>query len=298
MRDPVNRLQDCPTGDPVCDPVSCESVFDRVVVSHVITGPTRVMWELLPTFTDDGPLEFQLQVGATSSNDADDWEDVGLSVTDLYTAYDDAQRVWGKKNFTHYRVILTTSVGRYTSTPVNGMGILDRRCWRMAREVIRAQRRAMRVGDKGQKGYLLKRRWTGEDCPVCLDYQTKEVRNPQCTTCFGTGKKCGYYYPTSCVWAELSPKSYRVQLDGGQNRGTIADITIPAVMIMTDLLGEDDVWVADKTDDRYFIHQVQHTYEMKGVPLIANVELRPMPFTHIAYTIEIPDQLRGNGIED
>lgn len=293
MPDPNNRLQDCPQN--VDCPSSCDSVFDRIVVSHLITGPTRVMWELLPEFTDPGPLIFQLQVGTTNSNNSDDWEDVGLPVTDQYVAFDTEQRVWGKTNFTHYRLILTTSLGTYISQPTSGMGVLDRRSWRLARETVRAVRLAMRVGNKGQLGYLLKRRWTGEDCPVCLDPMTKEVRNPQCTTCWGTGKRCGYYYPMSCVWAELEPRSRRTQLDGGQNRGTIDDVVTPARMLMVDLLSEEDIWVADKTDDRFFVHTVTHIEEMRGVPLVANVELRLVPFTNIIYSIEIPQQLRTHG---
>lgn len=278
--------------------VSCDPVFDRVVVSHIINGPTRILWELLPEFTDPGPLEFQLQAGTTNNNDADDWADVGLPVTDQYSATDDEQRVWGKTNFTHYRVVLTTSVGTYVSAPESGMGVLDRRSWRLARDMVRSKRKAMRVGDAGQRGYLLKRRWTGQDCPTCLDYQTKEVRNPQCPDCYGTGKKCGYYYPMSCVWAELAPRAHRTELDGGQGRGTINDIKVQSSMLMVDLLSEDDIWVADRTDDRYFIHNVQHIEEMRGVPILANVELRLVPFTHIAYSIPIPDQLRNNGVED
>ena len=51
------------------------------------------MWELLDTFTDKGPLTFQLQVGSTANQDADDWENVGLPVTDQYFALDGEQRV-------------------------------------------------------------------------------------------------------------------------------------------------------------------------------------------------------------
>lgn len=286
MPDPENSLSKC--GD--CDPV-----FDWVVVSHIIAGPTRVMWTLLDTFTDPGPLEFQLQVGTTNSNDADDWEDVGLPVTDQYFAVDDEQRVWGKTNFTHYRVVLTTSQGVYYSAPESGMGVLDRRSWRLARDLVRSTKQAMRVGDAGQRGFLLKRRWTGADCPVCLDYMTRETRNPQCLTCYGTGKQCGYFYPTSCVWAELSPRAKRTHLM--DPRATVNDVVTPTKMLMVDLLDEEDIWVSEKTDDRYFVHEVQHTEEMRGVPIVANVSLRLVPFTHVAYAIPIPDQLRNNGEE-
>lgn len=274
---------------------TCDPVFDRVVVSHIITGPTRVMWDLLPEFTDAGPLEFQLQVGTTNSNDADDWEDVGLPVVDQYFALDDEQRVWGKTNFTHYRVVLTTSNGVYYSAPEGGLGVLDRRSWRLARDMARSKKTAMRVGDAGQRGFFLKRRWTGADCPVCLDFQTREVRNPQCLTCYGTGKKCGYYYPTSCVWAEMSPRARRTHLT--DPRATTNDVVVTASMLMVDLMDEEDIWVSEKTDDRYFVHEVQHTEEMRGVPILANVSLRLVPFTHVAYAIPIPDQLRNNGEE-
>jgi len=274
--------------------VTCDPVFDRVIVSHIIAGPTRILWTLMDGFTDPGPLEFQLQVGTTNSNDSDDWEDVGLPVIDQYSAIDDEQRVWGKTNYTHYRVQLTTPVGVYLSAPESGMGILDRRSWRLARDMARSKKQAMRIGDAGQRGFLLKRRWTGENCPVCLDYQTHEVRNPQCETCYGTGKRCGYYYPMSCIWAELSPRAKRTALDNGQSRGTVNDVVVQAVMLMVDLLDEEDIWVSEKTDDRYFVHQVSHISEMRGVPIVANVELRLIPFTHIAYAIPIPEQLRAN----
>lgn len=278
-------------------PSECESVFDRVVVSHIIRGPTLINWELLNTFIDPGPLEFQLQVGASSNPDADDWEDVGLPVINQYFAYDDEQRVWGKRNWTHYRLKLTTPVGLYYSTPTGGMGTLGRQDWLKAREIVRQRRLAYRVGTAGQDGYLLKRRWTGEKCPTCLDYQTEEVRNPACPDCYGTGFRCGYYYPMSCVYAELSPRSYRTELDGGQSRATVDDIVVKAEMLAITLMGEEDVWVAAKTDDRYYVHRVTHTAEVRGVPLIASVELRLVPFSSVIHTIEIPEQLRRIGLE-
>ncbi len=295
MPDPNNRLLDCSPG-PNC--LACESVFDRVVVSNLIRGRTRVMWELLETFTDKGPLEFQLQVGQTSSNDADDWEDVGLPVVDQYAAVDDEQRTWGNTNYTHYRVKLTTPLGEYLSLPTNGMGILDRRSWRNAREEARKALKNIQQGMAGQVGYLLKRRWTGQDCTVCLDHMTKEVRNPQCVACYGTGKLCGYYYPMACVWAEISPKTRHTDLDGGQSRGTVNDVVVSAKMLMTELMGEDDIWVSDKSDDRYYVHKIQHTLEIRGVPIIAQVELRPAPATSIVYAIEIPQQLIAHNVED
>lgn len=296
MPDRNNRLQDCPLG--VCPPV-CQSVFDRVVVSHAIARRTRVMWELLDTFTEPGPLEFQLQVGQTANPDANDWENVGLPVVDQYLAYDDEQRVWGKTNWTHYRLKLTTAAGgTHYSLPTGGMGILDRRSWRLVRDMIRQRLVAYRYGPGGQAGYLLKRRVTGEPCSLCTDHMTKEVRNPSCPNCYGTGFKCGYFYPIECVWAELNPRGYRTELDGGQARGTVNDVIVKADMVGSQMLGEDDVWIAAKTDDRYFVHRIDHVSEVRGVPVAMAVELRLIPFSHVVYTIEIPQQLQALGLTE
>lgn len=286
--------------DAVCTPpcpTDCESIFDRVVVSHLIKGPTRVSWELLNTFTDPGPLEFQLQVGTSNNPYADDWQNVGVPVVNQYVAYDAEQRVWGKMNWTHYRIVLNSPMGTYYSTPVGGLGVLDRGDWRIARNIVRERRLAYRKGPGGQNGYLLKRRWTGIQCKLCLDYQTEEVRNPHCLSCYGTGFECGYYYPQGCVFAELSPRSRHTELDGVQSRGTIDDIVVKAEMLMLDLIAEEDVWVAARSDDRYFVHRVTHKAEVRGVPLIGDVELRLIPFSHIIYGIEIPEQLRQLGLE-
>ena len=274
-----------------CAPV-CPLVFDRVVISHVIRGGTKIMWQLLQNFIDPGPLVFQLQTASIAGTDPAAWENVGLAVENQFCAIDPEQRVWGKTQYTHYRVKLTTPLGTYYSDPVMGLGVLDRRSWRHAREIIRQNRVAFRFGPGGQKGYLLKRRWSGQRCSVCLDLQTNESRNAYCSSCYGTGFTCGYYYPMSCVWTEISPKTRHIELDAGQSRGTINDIIVQARMIATDLLSEEDVWVSEKTDDRYYIHSVQNIAEIRGVPLLAQVEMRPIAYTSPIYTIEIPRDLQ------
>jgi hypothetical protein len=287
-----------PDDDGSCTPCrpSCEPVFDRVVVSYLMRGGTRVMWELLPTFTDDLPYSFQLQVGQTASNDADDWEDVGLPVVNAFLAVDGEQRVWTSNRYAYYRVKLTTPTGVYLSQPVSGMGTLIRRDWLFAKEIARQEMLRLRQ-QAGQLGYLLKRRVTGERCPVCLDYQTQEITDPACPTCYGTGFRCGYFFPADCVWAEIDPKAYRVHLDGGQARGTVNDIVVKARMVNPWMISEGDVWVNQTTDDRYYCHSVQHLAEVRGVPVVARVELRPAPVTDVIYSIDIPQQLSLLGFE-
>lgn len=289
-------FNDCPHDQAVLCPINLcdDSPFDRVVVSYLTRGFTSVSFQLLPTFLDPRPLTAQLQVGRTANPNADDWLDVGLPVVDQVTLYDPDQRAFGKTNFTHYRIKLTTPLSAYYSLPVGAQGILDRRAWRLAREIVRQRLVAYRYGPGAQRGYLLKRRRTGEPCHVCLDHQTREVRNPDCPSCYGTGFECGYYFPLSCTWAEMTPTGHHTHLD--PTRGTVDDVVVQAEMLMTELLSEEDIFVSAKTDVRYYVHDVKPTAEMRGVPLIADVVLKPVAFSSIVYAITIPDQLQQLGL--
>lgn len=273
-----------------CKPV-CECVFDRVCVSYLTRGGTRVMWELLSSFAGAMPYVFQLQVGETKNQDADDWKDVGVPVTNIFCAVDGEQRIFGKTKFQFYRVRLLDGDGNtHYSEPVGLEGTLSRRDWRIGREIIRSEMVRMRI-HAGQRGYLLKQRIAGDPCTECIDHLTNEVRDPNCPVCYGTGFRCGYFFPIACVWADIDPRTYRIELDGGQNRGTINDVAVKARMFNTWMLSEGDIWVNATTDDRYYIHRVQNVAEMRGVPLIANVEMRPAPATDVAFDIEIPQQI-------
>ena len=249
------------------------------------------MWDLVPSFKDPLPWTFQLQVGRVGDPDSQEWTNVGLPMDNAFYAVDGEQRVYGKTQWSHYRVVLTTPDGIYYSIPTNLMGILSRHDWRLAREAVRKEKLRNRLATCN--GYLLKRRFSGELCTQCVDLQLGDVRNPDCTECWGTGYQCGYYYPMACIWADLSPKTAHRDMDVGSGRGTVKDVVVHGRMLMLPLLESWDVWVNDKTDDRYFIHSIEHIAEIRGVPLVANVELRPAQYTDVVFDIPIPEELRA-----
>jgi len=270
---------------------SCEDVFDRVLVETVIEGGTRVSWELTSRFssTNPGPHEYQLLVGRTANPDANDWEPVGLPATDTWFLIDDEKRVWGATQWTHYRVCLRTPEGQlYFSRPETALGGLSRHDLRLAKEIIRKELLRFRK-HAGQRGFLLKRKVAGPPCTTCLDYQTGEVRNPDCEECQGTGFVDGYFAPMPCIWAELSPTARHEELDGGQSRGTINDIIVSARMLAVPHMNENDLWVSEKQDLRWFIHKVSNVAEIRGVALVANVELRLAKFSNRVYSIVMPE---------
>ena len=286
---PQSFLDQCPPNCiPQCDRVN--SVFDRVSVRHYTRGGTIVFWELLPTFTDPGPLIFQLQIGETSNPDSNDWVNIGSPVINQYYTIDPEQRAWGSTRYRYYRVQVTSLLGTYYSAPVNGLGLLNKKEWLLARELIRQRKVLYRKGYAAVEGYLLKRRITGQFCSRCVDSQTREVKDSDCPECFGTGYYCGYFYPMSCVWAIFEPKTYRIEIDDQGVRGTVNDVAVKADMITTDFMSESDIFVADRSDDRFFIHRVQHTAEVRGVPIAGQVEMRLIPYNNIVYTIDIPQR--------
>lgn len=273
------------TCEPSCGS-ECAWIFDRLRVWPKIAGGTRVEWTLHPHFSDPRPHTFQLQFGRTGNPDADDWTNVGAEVTDDYFADDDTQRVYGKSQWTHYRVVLTTPNGTYASAPQNLLGRLSQRDWLLAREIIR--RETLRLQKSaGIEGYLLKRRLFGQSC-TCVDTQTGEVRNAQCPDCYGTGFVNGYYSPSPCFYAELQPHGSRNHLDEGQSRGTVDDeARTPARMLNSPQVHSYDVWVDATTDFRWIIHGIKSIVEIRGMPIVVMAELRLAPFSHPVYRIAI-----------
>lgn len=277
---------------PGCDD-SCAWIFDRITVWPQIRGGTRVEWTLHPNFRDPGPYTFQLQFGRTGNPAADDWTNVGLSVTDTYYAIDDSQRVYGKTQWTHYRLVLTTSVGVYISAPQPAFGVLDHRDWRRAREILRQESLRLRK-EAGQEGYLLKRRLFGTVHEDCVDYLTREVKAVNCEVCYDTGFVGGYFTPMECVYAEQSRKASHEDLDAGAGRGTVNDgLRVAARMLAVPQLHEEDVWVDRDTDDRWYIHSIENIVEVRGVPLVLQVEMRLAPYSDVIYRYPIPGMTPG-----
>lgn len=274
---------------PLCPIQDCGDVFDSIRVDTLIEGGTRVSWELSERLTDAGPYEFQLQVSMSGVETATDWLPVGATVTDLNFAVDDTKRDFGQTQYVHYRICLRTAVATYFSKPVRAWeATLTFRDRRLTREVVRQERINFREG--GVEGFFLKRKLFGAPCE-CLDFATREIRNAQCESCYGTGFVGGYWPGVECVFAILDPRTRHEQLDGGKGRGTVNDIFITARMLAQPFMSEEDVWIDKRSDNRWFVHEIQHIAERKGVPVVARVSLRHAPYSHVIYQFPRPDQL-------
>ena len=267
-------------------PRTRDAVFKRITVDHVVEGGTRISWDLQDAFKDVGPYTYQLQVGETGVDGADDWTDVGAAEVDVFFIIDAAKRMYGNRLTHHYRLQLTTASAGYTSKPAPVYGVLSKRDWLLARAIIR--RELLRHEKKASpNGYLLRRKWTGAVVPDTdvVDPLTGEIIKVENTTGEGTAFVGGYYAPVA-MFMDLSPETNHTQRD--QNRGTVNDMTVQGRAIAFPQLNSKDIWVSDTSDRRYKIHQVQNVAEIRAVPLVVKVTLKPIPFKDPAYDVAVP----------
>jgi len=259
--------------------------FFELYVDHAPKGGSIVYWGLRRDFCDAGPYSFQLQWAETIEGE---FVDAGSPVVDMYYAVDVTQRVWAKSIESYYRVILTTSEGVYTSFAKQGNGTWNKRDWLIARDIMRKERLLM-TKFTGWNGFLLKRKIWGEQCPVCTDWDTQEVGDGKCPTCFGTGK-VGGYWPGYETWAyEIPATPKNREKTWVDDRTYIHEDQVLPQMRMSAYphLGSYDVFVDGDSGRRYVLRKVSVAAEMRGIPLINNVEFKLAPFTDIIYDVPL-----------
>lgn len=258
--------------------------FARVKVDYVVQGGARIFWEMNRHFIDPGPYSFQLQIGRTGVQDADDWIDLGTPVVDTYQTFDPDQRIFGKTQDVHYRLMLTTLTGVYTSMIADTDGLLIKRDWINYREITRKEMLRHRV-HTSINGFLLKVRRYGPRCLVCTDPLTEEVRKTNCPDCYGTGFQFGYFEPLPATYADVSLQDNREHRN--PQVGMEKQDVISARFIGDPQLYSYDVWVNAYSDERHYMHKITEKAHVRGVPLIYDAELRLAPFTDVVYTVPI-----------
>lgn len=259
--------------------------FRRVSVDHMVRGVTRVWWQLEPLFNDPGPYVFQLQFGRTGLRDAADWQNVGPPVTNAYSAGDPAFREAGYDLLVHYRVVLTTSLGVYVSQPANCFGELTEKDWLLAREVIRKEK--LRHQLVSAPGYLVKPMRYGVPCKRCRDPLTQELTDADCPVCSGTGFEVGFHPPLPMQCWDLSPQVISEDVDNELKGATRINPYVQARVIGFPALNKGDIWVNGSSDERWLVESIQVSAAIRNVPIVYQVKLGLLPFSNMAYTIEI-----------
>ena len=273
-----------------------DAVFHRVIVDFAVQGGTRVSWLLDPYFCEPGPYQYRLEVGSTGLPAAPDWADCGVTGTNIASLVDPGRRLLGGTNLTtHYRVVLTTGSGTHRSQPADVFGLLPKRDWLLANQLIRLERLRNRFL-AGVDGWLLKRKRAGtipnqNTASSAVDFLTGEPTNPERTDTVGTEFTGGYYDPFPfTISVESATGLYEARDPGGQ-RGTVDDpgTLIEARLVPLPPVAHRDVFVADGSDLRHVIHEITYSGQLRGVPIVAEVKLRLLPFDDVVYSVAVPE---------
>lgn len=260
--------------------------FQRLMVDHLFQGTTRVWWTLVPEFNDPQPQAFQLQAGYTGNNNALDWVDIGTSAVNAYYLDDDTQREeTGKRLLTHYRIVLTTDRGRYTSGPQGIWGTLPTKDWNIGREIVRKERLRLQLVSKD--GYLLRRMRYGVTSTANTDTLTGEIIDSSYPGSWGTAFKVGYHPPVN-VQADFDSINISEQR-GGDNIATnnSRPAEFAARIVGFPDVAKEDVWVDAVTDQRWLVGDIIVAASLRGVPLVYSVKFSLVPHSDVIYKIPV-----------
>jgi len=266
--------------------MNCE--FKSLEIWHVTRGGTQICWGLSQNTFFRGRHHFFVDYGQPAT---DEWITLNAEpIVDDCCYFDECQRNWADLIDHYYRVrlVLPDEPGCpvFKSMPQRANGRLDRKKWLVARDIIRREYLQQRKVVGGTKGFLLKRKKFGRACPVCLDWDTKEVRDSDCPVCYGTGFEGGYY-PAIEYWITTDANWNRKIVSGQPPRGTSSDIDKTGRCILYPVIDTRDVWVRADNDERYIIDGYGIISEIASVPLIAQARIKLAPATDIVYSVPL-----------
>lgn len=261
------------------------SPFRRVSVDYLTAGGARVTWEADRTLTDAGPYVYQLYASQSGVADASDWVAVGDPAQDATHLLDPSQRLWGASPTLHYRVVLTTASGSYTSPVAGVTGQLTVEQWLQVREVLRKE--ALRLQRfVGVDGFLLKAKRYGQVC-TCVDPYSGEIGNSSDLTCYGLGIVGGYHPPVPFTFYDTSNASSREKVYYNENRGTVNPLSRVVRMLATLPVAARDAVVLKGSDERYYVDEVRELVTRVRVPVVYAVTIRLAPRSDVLYSVPV-----------
>lgn len=261
--------------------------FLQIMTDFMVEGESRITWSLREALPAPTPYRFQLQVGETGNPLANDWANVGPEIVNGFTATDSSRRALGKQLTVHYRVVMTDADNNvYISSPASVLGNLNFRYWIVVRDIVRQENLKFRQGPGGLKGFLLKRKRSGEKCTRCLDLYTGEVRDSKCSVCHGARFIDGYYRAMPCHFTDPTNVKIEEQRKEGP-AGWTADTVVRGRFIASPMLATGDVWVDGSSDLRFYVGAVEVENRVQGVPVTLMCDLYQLPFANEVYKIAL-----------
>jgi len=251
------------------------SISNLVVQDNFSTSYVLVSWTLTPTTEDLGPYTFNL-FRSTSPADADFSL---LTSTDELSYVDDTVDLVKIAITYYYRVSITGPEGTVMQ-PVTATIYTERPDF-AADTIVYSNNILLDVIDNPPILVVTRKR-TGQQCPVCWDPVSRNVRKSNCTTCYSTGYTGGYNTPFSTK-ASFQTEGVQLSVDelaiAGQRLPTQGWVSNYPIINPEDL-------VVDHRNNRYKILSVQQT--TKGRVLLRQIfQLQYLPATDIVYKFNV-----------
>jgi len=259
----------------------------KLTVYPQVFGGTVIRW----SYTDrdllaESGLQVQIEFSPYAVSDNTAWTIVRAYAADTGYWTDTAQRAFGRRNYTHYRIsVLDVALNEVWSQPKRADSYIPPAFDTTFRELVRRWSGRANRGEL-RKGTLLKRRTHATRCSVCRDRDSGVQLISQCLTCYGTGRTGGYYKVPICVYVEFSPMSISHGFDANKSyfeQGPDSQVTllnIPQVF-------PGDVWVEDSTDHRWELGNMVYAQKIGSVECLAKCEASRIDFTDVIYQFPV-----------
>ena len=177
---------------------------------------------------------------------------------------------------------MVTKVRTYYSSPREPYMDLGRREFLIARDIMRREV----LHAKTLAGGLAKvwiRSTFGPRCTVCRDPVTDDVLNSACPVCYGTGRNPGFYGPFD-LWFVPTP-TQRDTVMAPDGTGTREPVSNVLKTIGFPHMKDGDIIVDTSSGKRYYSDSVVQAVELRGYPLVQQIEGREIPTSDPVYNL-------------
>lgn len=245
----------------------------------------EVSWQVQDAFCRR-PLSFDVLYGRTAT---DTFKVLERGLTDVTSWVDPIDRQGTlvlEPGYYALRVQDTATGEKWYSPPQASGSNWTNHDWRICREIVRQERVRLTKCRAGSRGFLVKARTVGEPCS-CANPDTKQVYDPSCGNCYGTGFGQGYLPPIECYVDQNPDKAYR-RLDPQQ--GLLSEILTTWRVLAYPRFEPRDFWVDANTGERWRIgSQIQTLAQRLSVPIIQQLQVTRLEPSRPEYNVPVGD---------
>jgi len=255
--------------------------FTKVIILPNYTKGFIFMWEISNGFSDPLPWNFTVEEGPSHTGP---WTSISPTLINTLSWAENNKRLLNKDQVLFFRITLITPNGEYTSAVRTPYADVKRREFLIIRDIMRREL----LQQSGMSGVMCKlfcRATFGPVCTDCKDPITGDILNSDCDSCYGTGRKPGYYGPYD-IWLTITPRK-RDNNMAGDGTGTRQQYTHNMRMIGFPYVKGEDVVVDITNGKRYYVDIVNVETEIRRVPIIQTLIAHEAPVSEPIYKLDV-----------